>query len=510
MVVVSPGDVAQERAVTQLVVDELNRGVAVDRACRLSLWRWELDARSGMHMEGPQGLIDELMAIEDSDVVVGVFWKRFGSPTGEAASGTEHELRRAWAAWRERGHPEVMVYFCTRPYSPAAPEELVQWQRVLEFRDALPEQQFSFRYESIGQFEGLLREHLTRFVLKRVAKPRFGPSRTNRAGVRFNLPPVAASFAGREEELEALDDALGLADRAVVTQAITGLGGVGKSQLAARYVQQHADDYDVVAWIRAEDGGIADFAQLAARLGQPIDGLSPKERAQLAVDWLSDSAQRWLLVLDNVESLEQLDGLLPGTGSGRMLVTSRDRALRQFAPVLAVDVFDEDTATAYLIDRASRPDDKPAARQLAGALGCLPLALSHAAAYCQSGTSFTDYLALLGELPARELFDSRPELSYAQTVASTWKTSIIAARADAPLASDVLEMAAHVGPDAIPKGAVMAAQRPAPPRPPALQQELRRTRSGGRADDLRAGKRLLDGDAWASDKCAVIPHLAAD
>jgi tetratricopeptide (TPR) repeat protein len=451
VVVVSSGDVAEERSVAQLVVEEVNRGVAADRGCRLSLWRWEADAWPGVHAEGPQGLIDELMEIRDADVVVGVLWRRFGTPTGEAASGTEHELRRAWAAWREHGRPEVMVYFCTRPYAPSGPGELVQWQRVLEFRDALPEQQLECRYESVSQFEGLLREHLTQFVLRRVAALGADPSQIAVARVRFNLPAVAASFAGREEELDALDDALGVADRAVITQAITGLGGVGKSQVAARYVQQRADGYDVVAWVRAEDGGIADLAQLAAKLGAPVEGLSPRECAQLALDWLGDSTQRWLLVLDNVESAEQLDDLRPTTGRGRVLVTSRDRALRQFGPVLAVDVFDEVTATAYLTDRAGRPGDERAARQLARALGCLPLALSHAAAYCHSGTSFTDYLQLLGELPARELFDSHPELSYAQTVASTWKTSIEAASADAPLAADVLEMAAHLGPDAIPK-----------------------------------------------------------
>ena len=222
VVVVSPGDVAKERAVAQTVVDELNRGVAADRGCRLSLWRWESEARAGMHVEGPQGLIDELMDIQDADVVVGVFWRRFGTPTGEEDSGTEHELRRAWAAWQEHGRPEVMVYFCTRPYSPRAPDELAQWRCVLEFRDAMPEQQLWWPYESVGQFETLLREHLTRFVRTRMAAPESGLSRL--AGrVRFNVPAVAASFTGREEELDALDDALGVADRAVITQTITGL-----------------------------------------------------------------------------------------------------------------------------------------------------------------------------------------------------------------------------------------------------------------------------------------------
>jgi len=271
------------------------------------------------------------------------------------------------------------------------------------------------------------------------------------APLRFNLPTVAASFTGREDELAELDAELGQGDRALITQAITGLGGVGKSQLAARYAQTRAGAYDVVAWVGAEDGGIADLSRLAVRLDIAVDELSPADRAQAALDWLGGCDRRWLLVLDNVESAEQLQGLLPRGEHGRVLVTSRDRTLRQFGPVLAVDVFDEDTATRYLVDRARRPDDEAGARELARALGCLPLALSHAAAYCVEGTSFADYRLLLEGLPAVELFDSRPELSYAQTVASTWKPSIQAARALAPLASAMLEMAAYLAPDAIPK-----------------------------------------------------------
>ena len=118
MIVVSPGDVAEERDTVALVVDELNRQVARAHGCQLSLWRWETDARSGMHIAGPQGLIDERMQIGDSDIAIGIFWKRFGTPTAEAQSGTEHELRQAWDAWRENDRPDVMVYFCQRPWFP--------------------------------------------------------------------------------------------------------------------------------------------------------------------------------------------------------------------------------------------------------------------------------------------------------------------------------------------------------------------------------------------------------
>jgi tetratricopeptide (TPR) repeat protein len=451
VVVASPSDVARECAVAQTVIDELNRGAAADRGCRLSLWRWEIDARPGVHLQGPQGLIDQLMNVQKADVVVGVFWKRFGTPTSTANSGTEHELRRALAAWQEHGRPELMVYFSTRAYAPKTADELEQWQRVLEFRDELPPQLLSWLYSNAPDFERLLREHLTRYLQSRAAVTQAASPAASGPRVRFNLPAVVASFTGREPQLDALDDALGVADSAIVTQAVTGLGGVGKSQLVARYVQQRADRYDIVAWIRAEDGGITDLASLASKLGVAAAGMSPGDQAQAALEWLGDSEQRWLLVLDNVESSAELDRLRPRTGSGRVLVTSRDRSLRQFGPVLTIGVLDEDAATEFLIQRTGRTRDEQAARQLAAALGCLPLALSHAAGYCQDGTSFTDYLELLGELPADELFDSCPELSYAKTVARTWKASIGKAAADAPLAVHALEMAAYLAPEAIPK-----------------------------------------------------------
>jgi tetratricopeptide (TPR) repeat protein len=269
--------------------------------------------------------------------------------------------------------------------------------------------------------------------------------------VRFRLPLAAAHFTGRDRELDAIDEALGAADRAVVTQAITGLGGVGKSQLAVRYVHQRADGNDVVAWIRAEDGGITDLSELAAELGLPVAQLTPAERAGAAVRWLSGCDERWLLVLDNVAAPEQLLDCCPSAGNGRVIVTTRDRRVAQFGPALRLDVFDEATGAEYLLATSGRAEDHDSAIRLARALGFLPLALSHAGAYCAAGTSFADYLELLGALPAAKLFDSHPETSYAQTVGSTWQISIQAAERQAPLARQVLAMAAHLAPDAIPR-----------------------------------------------------------
>ena len=454
VIVVSPGDVAAERQAVVSVVDELNRRVALDKGYQLSVWRWETDSRPGLHLDGPQGLIDERMAIGDADIVIGIFWKRFGTPVADAQSGTEHELRRAWAAWSKRGHPDVMVYFSQQPAAPATSTELEQWHRVMTFREQLPKEQLWWSYSEPCEFERLVRAHLEDVILRRAQEREPLPSSSPVANGRrmwFNVPPLTSSFSGRERELLALEEALTVADRALISQAITGLGGVGKTQLAARYVHSHGSEYDVIAWIAAEDGGVAGLAELAARLGEPVDGLSPAERRDLALEHLGRADERWLLVLDNVASPAQLRDCLPRGGNGRVLVTSRNREVRQFAPLLPLDVFDEATATSYLMERSHRPDDRTGAKQLAGALGYLPLALSHAAAYCATGTSFHDYLELLEALPAEDLFDTSPEVSYAQTVASTWRVSIAAASAEAPLADDVLTMAAYLGPDAIPR-----------------------------------------------------------
>ena len=374
-----------------------------------------------------------------------------GALTLWLASGDASFLRDAMGRWRviisdrdlalDGGELDAIVTVTMaslrRNFARAQPNEIAaihaEAERILHAIDASA--------DAIGRLGELLRARPTAAVRARKR-------------VRFNLQaqPVAYAFAGRDAELGLIERALKATERAVVTQAITGLGGVGKSQLAARYLQLHADEYEIVAWIRAQDGGVADLAQLAEHLQIVEDSeLAPAERAQRAITWLSECEQTWLVVLDNVESAEQLAGLLPQGSCGRVVITSRDRSLRQFGALLTVDVFDEDTATDYLVKRAARAHDKAAARTLAQALGGLPLALAHAGAYCADGTSFSDYRRQLVGLPARELFDTHPEAFYERTVASTWKTSIAAAVMLAPLAGELLELAAYLAPDAIPK-----------------------------------------------------------
>jgi Domain of unknown function (DUF4062) len=183
IVVASPGDVQAERNALATVVEELNHGIARDRGVRLELARWETDAYPGYHPEGPQGLIDPILRIETCDILIGIFWKRFGTPVTDAQSGTEHEFRLGYEAWKRAGRPHIMVYFNQRAYTPKTREETDQWGQVLDFQRNFPKEGLWWPYRGRAQFERLVRNHLTQFLRRQ------GPDPVGRNASLPNLNP---------------------------------------------------------------------------------------------------------------------------------------------------------------------------------------------------------------------------------------------------------------------------------------------------------------------------------
>jgi len=177
IVLASPGDVTAERKALPEVIAEINRGVAADRDLRLELSRWETDAYPGFHADGPQGGIDPILNIDNCDVLIGIFWRRFGTPTKDAGSGTEHEIGLAYETWQRKGRPQIMVYFNQKAYSPQSKEETDQWGRVLEFRSKFPKEGLWWPYNGRAEFVSLARNHLTLYV--RNLEPRSAASQTS-------------------------------------------------------------------------------------------------------------------------------------------------------------------------------------------------------------------------------------------------------------------------------------------------------------------------------------------
>jgi hypothetical protein len=157
----SPGDVSKERDMLDSVVQELNTTIAPYRGFSLELVRWETHCTPGLGR--PQAVINA--QIGPYDFFVGIMWKRFGTPTGLAQSGTEEEFRIAYDAWRQNGFPRILFYFCQRPFMPRQEEELEQCRRVLGFRRELEQKGLVWEYSEHDVFANTIRPHITRLLL---------------------------------------------------------------------------------------------------------------------------------------------------------------------------------------------------------------------------------------------------------------------------------------------------------------------------------------------------------
>src|SRR6185312_8468383 len=175
-----------------------------------------------------------------------------------------------------------------------------------------------------------------------------------------DIPQEPAGFQPRADLLAELD-APGPGGRVRVVHAVTGMRGVGKTQLAAAYARARIDEeWRLVAWVNAEN--------TAAVLG----GLAVRGR-------LEAGGERCLLVLDNAADPADLLPFLPAAGNARVLITSNEQSVGELGAGVPVDVFTWEEAVSFLAGRTGSAD-AAGARLLAGELGRLPLALAQAAA----------------------------------------------------------------------------------------------------------------------------------
>ena len=275
---------------------------------------------------------------------------------------------------------------------------------------------------------------------------------------RHQLNP---NFVGRETYVADLREALASSKPAALTQAIHGMGGVGKTQLAARYCQDHRAEYDVVWWLRAEqpESLAGDYAALATELGLP-EADAPNQAAAIEAvrDWLQGN-DGWLLVFDNAPKQDSVRPYFPtGVPRGHVIITSRDPIWVAVATPLKVGVFERVQSVEFLLKRAGRGDaERSAAEALAEELGDLPLALEHAGAYAeQTGCSFKHYLELFRQQPRDMLRGAKAPVDYHQTVATTWNVSFAAVEEASPASADLLRLVAFLAPDDIPLDVIAA------------------------------------------------------
>lgn len=151
------------------VIDEVNCVVAADSGLYLVLSRWETDTHPGFHSEGPQGLIDSILKVTDCDLFLGIFWKRFGTPTADGKSGTETRIQsRLWGVARKRQSANL-VYFNLKPTRRTQRPEAEQWGQVIDFRARFPKEGLWRPYKGKAHFEKLVRDHLTSYIRSLIA-----------------------------------------------------------------------------------------------------------------------------------------------------------------------------------------------------------------------------------------------------------------------------------------------------------------------------------------------------
>jgi anti-anti-sigma factor len=264
-----------------------------------------------------------------------------------------------------------------------------------------------------------------------------------------NVPPRNPAFTGREKQLTAIRDALLSGNRAAV-QALHGMGGVGKTQLAAEYAHRFADDYDVVWWVDAERAKLfeSQYADLAAVLGCAEPG-TPPDAVRRAV--LSDLHLRsgWLIVFDNAEDPEDLRDWLPN-GPGHVLITSRSPGWFEVAVPVPIGVLPRGESVELLRNRVPGLAEADAVR-LAVALGHLPLAIAQAAVYlAETQMRVADYLTLLKDRATELLAEGKPATYRAGTLTAVTTTAYDRLRAADEDAADLAAICAFLPPRRIP------------------------------------------------------------
>ena len=278
----------------------------------------------------------------------------------------------------------------------------------------------------------------------------------------WNVPiPRNPFFTGRKNVLVDAEKELHASGQA----ALTGMGGVGKTEIAAHFAHEHRGEYSAVLWASAasQETLVSGFAAIASLLNLPEKDEKEQALAVAAVKRWLEANEGWLLILDNASDLTSVHGFIPQSGKGHVLLTTQAQATGDIPAIEILDMLPEDGAL-LLLTRAKiiKPGTplsavagvaRDTAMDISKELGGLPLALDQAGAYIEeTRCSLASYLDLYRQRRA-ELLARRGGFGppHPESVATTFALSFERVASASHAAADLLRVCAFLHPDAIPE-----------------------------------------------------------
>ncbi|KAL4770839.1 putative kinesin light chain [Aspergillus nidulans var. acristatus] len=271
-------------------------------------------------------------------------------------------------------------------------------------------------------------------------------------------------FTGRQDEIQEIEDLIFMPN-GPRKLAITGLGGIGKTQIALElaYRVRDRDPECSIFWIPCTSYEAVEqaFMTIAQMVG--LYDVEPAEVKDCLRTYFSQTNKKWILIFDNADDMNMwiegnhtappLKNVIPQSKNGHVLFTCRNRilAIRLASPyVFSVPVMDQRAAKEILRKLLIRSDllqDDHVTSMLLEQLAFLPLAISQAAAYInQNDISLASYISILGE---QENNGRYTEIQ--NPVATTWLVSFLQIQQVNEVASDYLSFMACINPRDIPE-----------------------------------------------------------
>ena len=401
-------------------------------------------------------------AVAAADVFVLIAGFRYGSPVPDRPQLSYTELEHVTA--EQRGIPRLVFLLGEDTEGPAAMfGDSLYAARQQAFRGRLAGSGvITATVSSPAQLETALLQALTALPRPQQRSAPTGTAPTAVARRVWSIPARVRGFTGRAGLLVELEVALRSGGPTVV-QAVTGMGGIGKSTAAIEYAYRHYEEFDVAWWVPAEDPELIPDRLAELALALELTGVT--DQAGVGVARLLGelaSRGRWLVVFDNAEDPRALSRLLP-EGPGQVLITSRNPAWRGIAATVGVREFTRAESVALLCGLAPELTE-PEADRVADAVGDLPLAVEQAGSLlADTGMGVDKYLRLLGER-ALDVLDHDPGGAYPQSVAASWAVAFDRLAVDDPTALDLLTLVAWCGPEPVWLGLLTDHPDPLPER----------------------------------------------